>query len=503
MTETAMSANNRYSRLIRLVCGIFWLTSHAPAQKSVPDMLERVLPSVMTVAVNEAGATKNVFGAVRKSTMNAAYERVLDLSGAKGTGSGFVIERNGRKYIVTNAHVIDTAMGADGIVAYSIDRTRYRMELAGADSLYDLALLQFADGPPGKEVRTAVLREGEPRIGEAVYAVGNPLGRYPYTVTNGIVSGKNRTFHDLTGKFGYLQSSAVTIWGNSGGPLLDDQGRVVGINSRIEISERQQTIVHPQLNFALQSPLASRIITQLLANHGRLIRAHLGVEVRQNMSEAGNGPDGFPEIAAVLPGGPAEATLSGKLGYRIDRVDRTEIRSIDDVLAAFEQVRPGANVSLTLSDENGKAETLSIKAGSLDEDSLGWVAKSLLQSRVSLEARMRNGSVVIRRSSAAAEDRSGSNMRLVQLRRGPDGIRPAAASSPGQELELVAIGLIGDEGALLYRVSDLSSAGAAVKLISMSGRMDLLCMAEGGTDPIAVRIRFSDDPSVLSRTLFY
>ena len=159
----------------------------------MPDMLEKVLPAgAFTVAVNQVSQSKAVFGATPSSPIDAAYEKVLDLAEAKGSGSGFVVECSGKKYVVTNAHVIENAVGPNSIVAYSIDRTRYQMRIAGADSLYDLALLEFVEPQPGKELRAVEFRPDEPRIGEMAYAIGNPLGNYPYTVTNGIVSGKNR-----------------------------------------------------------------------------------------------------------------------------------------------------------------------------------------------------------------------------------------------------------------------------------------------------------------------
>jgi S1-C subfamily serine protease len=477
----------------------------AAQANGVPDMLERVLPSVVTVAVNQATEIKAVFGAVGRSAADAAYARVLDLSGAKGSGSGFVIERNGKKYVVTNAHVIENALGPNAVVTYSIDRTRYQMRIAGADSLYDLALLEFAGPQPGKEIRTIEFRTDEPRIGESVFAIGNPLGRYPYSVTNGIVSGKNRVFYDLTGKFGYLQSSATTIWGNSGGPLVDERGRVLGINSRIEVSERQQTFVHPQLNFALQSTLASRIISKLLTNKGRLPRAYLGIEMRQDIRPQGNGSvdDERPTITAVVPSGPAQRALAGKTGFPVERINGSPVYVLEDALAAFEKVDPGDTVSLELGSPSGETQTVQIKAGVLDEHNLSAISSYVFKNDVTLQGSARDGAIVLQSVPAVSDMHSArSALKLVRLRKEPNGEQPPiTAQAP--ELELVAIGLIGEEGALLYHVNDMSTAGAAMKLVAMSGRIDLLCVPKVGMEPVVAKFRFSADTSIVRRTLIY
>ncbi len=98
------------------------------------------------------------------------------------------------------------------------------MKLAALDTLWDIAVLSFGDSGPGSELLPLEFRSTEIRLGENVYALGNPLGEYPFSVVPGIISGKNRRDSDLTGIFGFLQTTATLTNGNSGGPLVDAVG---------------------------------------------------------------------------------------------------------------------------------------------------------------------------------------------------------------------------------------------------------------------------------------
>src|SRR5687768_3503892 len=105
--------------------------SGAFAQKT-PDMLEKVISSVVTVAVYKIDDTKQALGF--RGVADQAYEKILDLSNTKTTGSGFVIERNGKKYIITNAHVVENASNeSDALYVFSVNRTKYEVKIVGGD----------------------------------------------------------------------------------------------------------------------------------------------------------------------------------------------------------------------------------------------------------------------------------------------------------------------------------------------------------------------------------
>ena len=251
--------------------------------QSIPDILEKSLSSVVTVGVFKTDYAKHSLGFRGESAPEMAYKEALDLAGVSGSGSGFIINKNGKLYVITNAHVVEDASDEEGsIFIYSINRDKYEVKLVGGDSFYDIAVLEFIDNP-GNEISSIQFRDNEIRIGEKVYAIGNPLGEYPYTVTDGIISAKNRTRDGMTGKFGFLQTTATLIWGNSGGPLIDENGDVAGINSQIAFAKSPggEQLIQSQINFALEAGISKRIVEDIITNNGRVKRAFIGVEISQ------------------------------------------------------------------------------------------------------------------------------------------------------------------------------------------------------------------------------
>ena len=109
------------------------------------------------------------------------------------------------------------------------------------------------------------------------------MGSYPYSVTDGIISAKNRARGGLTGKFGFLQHTATIIWGNSGGPLINEKGEVVGVNSQIAFATAPDgsQVLQQQINFSLEPKITERLINEVLNNNGRVKRSYIGLEVAQ------------------------------------------------------------------------------------------------------------------------------------------------------------------------------------------------------------------------------
>jgi len=222
--------------------------------QSAANVLDKCLGAVVTVAVYQTEPYGKMTLGMRGEVSEEAYKKALDLTNAKGSGSGFVIKRGGKFYVITNAHVIESASTESGsIYVYTINQTKYEVRVLGGDNFYDLAVLEFV-GTPGAEVDFVDFTKTEPRVGDKVYAIGNPLGTYPYTVTDGIISAKNRARGGLTGKFGFLQHTATLIWGNSGGPLVNEKGEVVGVNSQIAFASAPDgsQILQQQINFSLE-----------------------------------------------------------------------------------------------------------------------------------------------------------------------------------------------------------------------------------------------------------
>jgi len=302
------------NRLMALLIAFTFTLSSLKAQRTDADMLENAIGAVVTVAVYKTEKDNKALG-FRGEQDNAdkAYKKVLDLGKTKVSGSGFVVEKNGKKYVITNAHVVESASEkAKSIYVFSIDRTKYEVKIVGGDTYFDFAVLEFIT-PPGKEIETIKFTS---------------KGEYPYTVPDGIISAKNRVRNGITGKFGFLQSTATVIWGNSGGPLVNQKGEVVGINSQIAFAPRGETpLWQPQINFALEHEICLRLLDDVVTNNGLIRRAYIGLQVMQAydyeewMTWFGGSPwvkrDTLPVIKNTIFGSPAFAVLANKVGAQI------------------------------------------------------------------------------------------------------------------------------------------------------------------------------------------
>lgn len=473
------------------------------ADESIPDMLEKAMPAVVTVAVTKAPRGVEVRGLV---ATDVAYEKILDLGDALGSGSGFVIEHDGKKYVITNAHVVQAASGSASLLVYSITQTKYEVSIAALDSLYDLAVLAF-DEPPGSEISALRFRSGKVRVGESVYAIGNPLGDYPYSVSSGIIGGKNRRFPDLTGKFGYLQSSASLSHGNSGGPLVGADGEVVGINTKIR-SDMQGRIYmqQAQLNFALDAGLASRIIDQMLANGGRLQRGYLGIEITQDVNANNRSQnEGQVTLAAVLPGSPAAQALGEKIGFSIRKIGSMDVRRADDALQALEQSKPGDMVRIEMSPpKTDKIDVVTVKAAALTDENATAIGTFLMKREVSATVSEKDGSVFVQ----GFHPRANVSMRLknVNVSGKSDMSSSAWLDKPltriPSDVQVIAVGKRGEEEDL-YRVRNLRDLGIAVKLTALSGTIDLMYITKNQVEAGPFPLNLSGQPDVIRRTLFY
>src|SRR5436190_16200786 len=178
----------------------------------------------------------------------------------QGAGSGFLIDRDG--YILTNHHVID---GAQRITVTLADGRTFRAQVAGTDPAIDVALLKINGGP---DLPQAPLGNSDQlRVGEWVCAIGNPLG-YVHSVTVGVVSFVGRKLFDPS-LDNYIQTDAAINFGNSGGPLINTRGEVVGINAAV--SPRTSSI-----GFAVPINQAVAVLPQLKST-GRVARGFIGV----------------------------------------------------------------------------------------------------------------------------------------------------------------------------------------------------------------------------------
>src|SRR5262245_1732703 len=225
------------------------------------DVVERINPAVVNIDATGAGSSDN------RRRRGDLFERPDGSRGdgtRRGSGSGFIIDPDGS--ILTNEHVIE---GMERIVVKLSDGRTLRGRVVGTDPDTDIALIKV-DGQQGLPV--APLGDSSSlRTGEWVCAIGNPLG-YEHTVTVGVVSYVGRKLFDPS-LDNYIQTDAAINFGNSGGPLINARGEVIGINAAI--SSRASSI-----GFAVPISGATAILPQLRAR-GRVSRGYIGVELRE------------------------------------------------------------------------------------------------------------------------------------------------------------------------------------------------------------------------------
>jgi len=253
-------------------------------------------------------------------------------------------------YILTNNHVVHEASRIDVRLK---DGKSYPATLVGADSATDLAMLKIdARGLPQAEFASSEAA----RVGQFVIAIGSPFG-LDYTVTTGVLSAKGRGGIGANEIEDYLQTDASINPGNSGGPLIDLQGRVLGINTMI-IGRGSG------IGFAIPAEIAQRVASQLIAS-GAVKRAWLGVSFQEITPELaahfGGNFDGGALVNAVVPGGPAEKA-GLQAGDVITSIDKQRIREGHDLLRTV--LRRGVGERLSLEVRRGeKTKRVSLVTG--------------------------------------------------------------------------------------------------------------------------------------------
>ena len=267
---------------------------------AVIGALERVAPAVTFIEVRQAAP----------GTRRAA----------RGSGSGFLFTPDG--YLLTNSHVVH---GADEITVRLSDDTRFSADLVGNDPDSDLAVLRI--GSPAALPYVEFGDSSTLKVGQVAIAIGNPLG-YSKTVTTGVVSALGRTLRATSGRLMHdvIQTDAALNPGNSGGPLVDSKGRVIGVNTAM-IPQAQA------ICFATGINTAKWVIGQLFA-HGRVRRAYIGVSgatvpiATRVVRHFGLQSSTAVHVLELVPGSPA-AKARVEAGDRMIALDDVPIHGID------------------------------------------------------------------------------------------------------------------------------------------------------------------------------
>jgi len=271
----------------------------------------------------------------------------------RGQGSGFIISADG--YVMTNHHVVD---GADEITVTLPDKREFKGHLVGSDQRSDVAMVKI-DGTalPSSKI-------GDPaklKVGEWVIAIGSPFG-LQNTVTAGIVSAKGRETGEL---LPFIQTDAAVNPGNSGGPLINMRGEVVGVNSQIFTTSG----AYAGISFAIPIDEAMRIGEQL-RTQGKVVRGRIGVligEVSREVAEAIGMPRAAGALVSSVEGdGPADKA-GVKPGDVIIKYDGKPVESSSDLRRMVASTKPGSKVATTVW-RNGSARDVQIAVGEMQPD---------------------------------------------------------------------------------------------------------------------------------------
>ena len=319
------------------------------------DLIEQLDPAVVLVEVvtktpsgplGEQGATPDdEFMNEFQRRFGEAMPQLPNMPDRRGVGSGFIISSDG--LIVTNNHVID---GATTVTVRFADGSEHEAVVIGTDPLTDIALLDIE----GSALPTVSFGSSEAmRVGDEVIAMGNPFG-LGGTVTTGIVSAIDRDIN--SGPFdSFIQTDAAINRGNSGGPLFNDQGEVIGVNTAIFSPNGASA----GIGFAVPSDLVATIVADL-QDDGQVDRGWLGVQIRPVSGEIasvlglepGQGTmidrvmDGTPAQAAGLQAGDIVLSFNGTSIDEARDLTRAVAGTAPDTVASVEVLRAGDRMTL-------------------------------------------------------------------------------------------------------------------------------------------------------------
>ncbi len=367
--------NNNYALITSLLFLLFSIniTNAKSAPETFANLAEKLSPSVVNISTTTVVKQKSrEMPSFPPGSPFEDFFKQFDKPGnkkrrAQSLGSGFIIDESG--YIITNNHVIDNA---EKIMVILFDDTSFEATVVGKDPKTDVALLKIDP----KKTNLKAVKFGDSnklRVGDWVMAIGNPFG-FGGTVTAGIVSARGR---NLSGSYDdYIQTDASINRGNSGGPLFDMKGNVVGINTAI-FSQSGGSV---GIGFAVSSNLAKQVTDQL-KQYGRTKRGWLGVliqEITEEIAETlGMKTARGALVSSATQGGPAEKA-GVKTGDVIIKFNDIEIKNMKELPKVVAGTSVGKSVPLVIL-RDGKELTLNVTLGELElaekENLIGQTSK--------------------------------------------------------------------------------------------------------------------------------
>ncbi len=275
----------------------------------------------------------------------------------RGEGSGFIVSADG--LILTNAHVVD---GAQEVTVKLTDRREFKAKVLGADRQSDVAVIRI----DAKDL--PVVQLGDPalsRVGDPVLAIGSPYG-LENTATAGIISATSRALPNDT-YVPFIQTDVAVNPGNSGGPLFNLKGEVIGINSQIY----SRTGGYQGLSFAIPIDVATRVQQQLVA-HGKVTRGRIGVSI-QDVTQSLADSFGLKKVQGALVSSVEKGSPADRAGLEpgdvIVRIDQREINRSADLPAQVASIKPGTSARLEVI-RNGAPKTVNVTIGEMKDSTV-------------------------------------------------------------------------------------------------------------------------------------
>ncbi len=368
-----------------LILGAFWAGARfGPRDPAKVEAVPLPGPRPSPVAARDSGLTEDesinvrIYRQASPAVANiltkaTEYDFFMDPVPVEGAGSGFIMDPRG--YILTNYHVVE---GAQSIEVVLGDQSRHAAKYIGADQRNDVALIKI--DPKGKQLATLKLGDSNAlQVGQKVLAIGNPFG-FQSTLTTGVISALGRTVQTSQTAFidEAIQTDAAINRGNSGGPLIDSHGDVIGINTAIYTPSGTTA----GIGFAIPINTAKNIANDLITS-GRVHRAYLGVVTYGlvgGLAEALDLPvqEGLL-VETVAKGGPADAAgihggdrlVQAGLqkfyigGDVIVAIDGQKVANQFDLNVILNHHRPGDTVNVTMY-RGGKKMDIPLRLGERD-----------------------------------------------------------------------------------------------------------------------------------------
>ncbi|GGE16500.1 serine protease [Polymorphobacter glacialis] len=469
------------------------------APRSFADLTSRLSPAVVNVSTTQKVEVGKLRGGAPSSPLEELFRRFQEQQGDAGEpvtreatslGSGFIIDPAG--YIVTNNHVISAGEGAgkdavDTITVTLSDRREYKAKVIGRDALTDMALLKI-EGTNLPFVKFG--NSKDVRVGDWAIAIGNPFG-LGGTVTAGIVSALHRNIG--SGQYDrYIQTDASINQGNSGGPLFDLDGNVIGINTAIF----SPTGGNVGLGFSIPAELAFPVIQQLRAT-GTVKRGYLGVGIQPLTTDIAAGL-GLPKdrgeiVASIEASGPA-ARAGIKQGDVIVKINNADV-TYDNTLSYVVANTPiGANVPIELI-RDGQRRTINAVIAQRP-------AESIVQARAGLKSEGDEATDTKAPGAESAKQSLGITLQpltaeLRQQLRITDAVKGVviAGITPGSDAATNGL----QRGDIILQINQRptvtpAEAAAAVDLARKAGRDTVLLLVQrGALPPRYVGIKLNTD----------